>query len=285
MSLTNQIGILFGGGVLAKGYAHELARHGARLVIVSRGKSADELAAGIEQTDGTHAVSMHADVSDFEQVGRVIRVTADKLKHIDFIVNGAGGNKIQDRAGNELKPVVHCLDDFLNMDPQAVCRIMETNFDSKWYGVQHFARYLEAEHRQGSVVNITSMAGLMPLTKVIGYSAAYAAVENLTRSFAYLLGVYNLARVNNIAVGFTCGDQNRQLLYEKDGKTLTPRGQEIIDSTAQRRFLDPAEIAPAVHFLLDKEMSGAITGATIRVDGGFGLVSLAGTGYAPRPTG
>ena len=123
------------------------------------------------------------------------------------------------------------------------------------------------------------MSGLDPLTRIPDYSAAYAAVENLTRSLAFLYGKAGIGSLNSVAVGFTIGEQNKHLLLNKQGG-LTPRGKEIIDNTAIGRFLETKEIGPYVVFLADPAKSAELTGVTLRVDGGFGLVNLAGTsGY------
>ena len=107
---------------------------------------------------------------------------------------------------------------------------------------------------------------------------AFAGVENLTQSMAFVYGHYGLGRVNNLAVGFVCGVQNRGLLYNEDG-SLTARGQEIISNTAQHRFLEAEEIAPTVAHLADDALAGGVNGSTYRVDGGYGAVGLATTGW------
>jgi len=90
----------------------------------------------------------------------------------------------------------------------------------------------------GSVVNITSMSGFVPLTRVPFYSDAFAAIESYTKSAAFIFGHYGLGRVNNVGVGFLVGTQNRSLLLAEDG-TPTARGLEILNATSQRRFLSP----------------------------------------------
>jgi NAD(P)-dependent dehydrogenase (short-subunit alcohol dehydrogenase family) len=93
-----------------------------------------------------------------------------------------------------------------------------------------------------------------------------------------------LGRINNVGVGFLVGAQNRSLLLNEDG-TPTTRGLEILQATSQHRFLTPADVARPVLYLADSEASAGVNGHTLRVDGGFGIVNLAGSGYPPAPRG
>jgi NAD(P)-dependent dehydrogenase (short-subunit alcohol dehydrogenase family) len=124
------------------------------------------------------------------------------------------------------------------------------------------------------------MSGFTPLTRVAFYSDSFAAVESYTKSVAFFLGHYGLGRVNNVAVGFLIGTQNKRLLLSEDG-TPTPRGLEILNATSQHRFLTPADVARPVLYLADSAVSAGINGHTLRVDGGFGIVNLSATGYSP----
>lgn len=170
------------------------------------------------------------------------------------------------------------LESFANMDPQGPVKSLENNYLSKWYSIQQYLAVLKEAKHQGSVVNISSMAGFTPLSRAPHYAASYAALESLTKSMAYVFGHYQLGRINNVAVGFVIGAQNQKLHIKEDGN-YTPRGREVIDNTSQHRFLSPEEIAPHVLYLADPTLSGAINGATLRVDGGYGLIGLQQTGY------
>jgi NAD(P)-dependent dehydrogenase (short-subunit alcohol dehydrogenase family) len=243
------------------------------MVIVSRGPSSERLAEAVCRKGG-NAVAMHADAADFYQVGWIFDAAVERFGRVDVVVNGSGGNRGDATVSN--------VTDFVGMDPAVPVAVMGVNYLSKRYSLQHFARYLLVAGHEGSAINITSMSGIQPLTKVIDYSAAYAAVENLTRSVAYLFARSDLGRVNNLAVGFTVGEQNRQLLVDTDGH-YTPRAQEILTGISQGRFLDPGEIGPHVLYLADSERSSVINGHTLRVDGGFSLVGLTGTaGYTSQ---
>jgi len=122
---------------------------------------------------------------------------------------------------------------------------------------------------KGSIINITSASAERPLTVVMGYGNAKAAVKNLTQWLAvefatkYGEGI----RVNALCPGFLLTDQNRFLLTNPDG-SLTERSRLIIQNTPMRRFGEPTELIPAIIYLASDEAS-FVTGTTAIVDGGF----------------
>ncbi len=269
--MTQRTVMLFGTGAIAKGYAIRFAQEGCRLVLVSWDDSCDKLSQELKEKTGISSDNMitpHADLSQYANIADVYQQAYEAFGQVDAVVNGSGGN--------QAAAVVSSLEDFVNMDASVPDSLMKNNYFSKRYSLQIYAKWLREKGHQGSVVNITSMSGITPLSKVIDYSAAFAAVENFTQSVAFLYAKHNLGRVNNVAVGFTIGRQNKKLLLD-DNDNPTPRGQEILDSTSQHRFLDVEEIAEHVVYLLDPEKCRAVNGHTLRVDGGFNLVNLPST--------
>jgi NAD(P)-dependent dehydrogenase (short-subunit alcohol dehydrogenase family) len=157
-------------------------------------------------------------------------------------------------------------DTFFGLDMEGFKFVNNLNFIGTLLPCQVFCKVM-ADQGGGAVLNFCSMAAYQPLTKVAAYGAAKASIMNFTQFLATHLAPMNI-RVNGLAPGFFITNQNRFLMLEKDGKTLTPRGNKVISKTPMRKFGQPSDLFGAARFLLSDEAS-FITGVTLPVDGGF----------------
>jgi len=126
------------------------------------------------------------------------------------------------------------------------------------------------KNKSGVILNISSIAGILPLTRALSYSDAKAAVNSFTRWLAvHMAQNYSVnIRVNAIAPGFILTNQNRFLLIDEKSGELTERGRQIFRSVPMARFGEVQEVAHVALWLLSDQAS-FITGAVIPVDGGY----------------
>ena len=209
---------------------------------------------------GGEALAVVADVLNKESLMAAKDKILDKWGSIDILVNGAGGNK----KGAVITPD----QEFFDLSLEALDGVNQLNFNGTVFPTLVFAKEM-VKQKKGSVINISSMAAQKTITRVMGYSASKAAIDNFTKWLAVELNhKYGEGlRVNAIAPGFFVGEQNRDLLLNQDG-SLTSRGQKIVDNTPMARFGEPEELQGAAVWLAS-DASAFVTGIVIPVDGGF----------------
>lgn len=251
-------------GVLGKAIAKHLAAQGAQLVIL--GRNPDKVDALVQEIkdDGGFAHPAVADVTQEDQLASLYEKLSDELEQLDVLINAAGGNM----PGAVVMPNQYLTD----LSGEDVRKVMELNYMGTFFPTKVFLPMM-TKTKMGSIINISSMAASRPMTRVIGYASAKAAIDNLTKwlatEFAKKYG--EGMRVNAVAPGFFLTEQNRTLLTNKDG-SLTERGNLIIQNTPMARFGNPDELFGAVQFLCS-EASKFVTGTIIEVDGGFNAFS------------
>jgi NAD(P)-dependent dehydrogenase (short-subunit alcohol dehydrogenase family) len=263
--LTGQVAIVTGAtGVLGGAIARGLAQAGAAIGILGRRRDRAEQVAAEIIAAGGDALALPADVLVRSELAQAQAAALARWGRIDMLVNAAGGNV----PAATVAPGAS----FFDLPEAALRDVFDLNLMGTLLPCQVFGATL-AERGQGAILNISSMAATRVITRVVGYSAAKSAVENLTRWLAVELARRHGAgvRVNALAPGFFVGDQNRRLLLNDDG-SLTERGQLIIDHTPAGRFGEPDELVATAIWLCGP---GArfVTGIVVPVDGGFGAFS------------
>jgi NAD(P)-dependent dehydrogenase (short-subunit alcohol dehydrogenase family) len=258
------IAITGGGGVLGGSMAHHLAQMGARIALMDlRAEKAEERAAAI-RSEGGEAFGMGTDVLSRPALEKARATILEKWGRIDALINAAGGNMPGATIGPDQTIFDLSLEAF---EMVSRLNLSGTVLPSLVLGEQM------AQQKTGVILNISSMTAQQAITRVVGYSAAKAAIDNFTRWLAteFALKFGGQMRVNAIAPGFFIGDQNRRLLLEEDG-SLTPRGQTIINQTPMGRFGEAEELNGTIQWLLS-DASRFVTGIVVPIDGGFSAFS------------
>lgn len=264
-SIHNKTIVLSGAtGVLGKAIALHLAEQGARMIILGRNPSkVDALVDQIKANKG-QAFAAVADVTNEEELANLREELSQEHGSIDVLINAAGGNM----PGAIVTPD-QTIADLATVD---VKKIMDLNYLGTFLPIKAFLPLLQTA-KKPSIINISSMAATRPMTRVMGYASAKAAVDNLTKWLAVEFSKKHGShlRVNAVAPGFFLTEQNRQLLTQEDG-SLTPRGNQIIEHTPMARFGDPEDLFGTIQWLCS-DASTFVTGTIIPVDGGFSAYS------------
>jgi len=260
-----RIVITGGGGVLCGAMARTLAELGARLAVLDLKESAAKAVVDdIKQKRGK-AIAVKADVLDKASLEAARDEVVKALGGVDALINGAGGNKKEATTSETLS--------FFEIPAEAIRFVFELNVIGTVLPSQVFGKVL-AQSGSGAILNTSSMNAFRPLTKVVAYSAAKAAVSNFTQWLAvHMSQNYSKdIRVNAIAPGFFLTEQNRFLLTDEKSGELTVRGKTIIDHTPMGRFGQPADLLGTVVWLLS-DGARFVHGVVVPVDGGFSAFS------------
>jgi NAD(P)-dependent dehydrogenase (short-subunit alcohol dehydrogenase family) len=263
---TGQTAVVTGGtGVLGGTMACALAACGANVAILGRNLEAGHAILSRMGDAASHASVISCDIMDRESVEKVAAEITTRFKMVDHLINAAGGN--------DPRATTNPDNNFFNLPVEALRHVFDLNLTGTVLPSQVFGKIM-ADQGHGNIVNVTSMAGDRPLTRVGAYSAAKAGISNFTRWLAvHMAQEYSpRIRVNAISPGFFLTTQNRFLLTDRETGELTPRGKSIIAHTPMGRFGDPDDLIGAALWLLSP-ISSFVTGAVIPVDGGFSAFS------------
>jgi NAD(P)-dependent dehydrogenase (short-subunit alcohol dehydrogenase family) len=250
-----------GGGVLGTAIGAGLARAGGRIVILDVRPEAAQATAAAIVAEGGEAQGVACDVLDKGSLESALASVKQRYGTVDGLINGAGGNRSMATTSPDLS--------FFDLPQDAFRGVMDLNCMGMWLSSQAFGREMAARG-SGAIVNIASISGYRPMTRVPAYNAAKAAVINLTQWLAVYMSqeIGPGIRVNAIAPGFVLTEQNRYLLLDRETGAATPRGHAIVSHTPLGRYGQPDELVGAVLWLLSPA-SSFVHGATIPIDGGL----------------
>jgi NAD(P)-dependent dehydrogenase (short-subunit alcohol dehydrogenase family) len=258
--LSSEVAVIIGAtGVLGGALAEGLAAAGASVAIVGRNAERGRARVDAIRGAGNQAEFFAADAIDRASLAAARRAIEKALGAPTILVNAAGGN--------DPKVTVTAENAFAAISVEN----WKASFDLNLVGgallpCQEFGPAM-VERKRGSIINIASVSAHLPLSRVVTYSAAKAAVLNLTQFLSREWAPYGV-RVNSITPGFFPAEQNRRLLFNDDGSP-TPRAQSILTHTPMARFGEASELIGAAIFLASTRASGFVTGIDLRVDGGF----------------
>lgn len=261
------------GGTLCSEIARELAKEGAKVVLV--GRTEEKLTKVYDEItkNGGTAFVYACDVTDKEAVANLALTVKDKFGLCDYLINGAGGNNVKAMptiTKYDPREITGELPDgergLYDIDMDAFKSVLDINTMGTVIPTMEFAKHM-IEKGSGSVINFASMNTYCPLTRCFAYAMSKAAVSNLTQSFAAYFAPANI-RINAIAPGFMVNERSKNYLGTVE-EGLTARGQAVIGHTPMGRFGEAKDLTGCVKWLLDEKASSFVTGVTIPVDGGF----------------
>ena len=250
--LTGRVAAVIGGsGVLGGAVCHGLGGAGATVAVMGRSRErADQRVAALE-AEGIRAAAVILDASDRASLERARLEIEERLGPVDILVNAAGINSSTP---------------FFDIDLEEWHRILASNLTSVLLACQVFGRAMADRGQGGTIINFSSASSEIPLSRVLTYSVSKAGVNILTRYLARELAPHRI-RVNAIVPGFFPAEQNRKLLDES-------RIEAILRHTPAGRLGEPNELVGTIVWLASERASGFVTGALIRVDGGFSAMTI-----------
>lgn len=264
--ITGKVVVLTGGtGVLGRGIAGYLASQGTRIVILGRNEEVGRQQAEEIKANGGEALFLVSNVLDREVLEQNKADILAAYGKIDVLLNAAGGNM----KGATIAPE----QTFLDLEIEAFRNVVDLNLFGTVLPTMVFVPEL-AKQEKGCIVNFASESALRPLTRVVGYGSAKAAITNFTKYMAAELAQKfgTGLRVNAIVPGFFITHQNRDLLLNSDN-TYTERAKTILAHTPFGRFGEPEELFGTIQYLIS-DASSFVTGTLAIVDGGFDAFSI-----------
>ena len=246
--------ILAGTSTLGSAMAEGLACHGAHVAITSR--SQDKAATTSEAIarscqDPARVKAFACDPTSKEDLQRLLADTLDWTGSVDVLMHCPGKNSATP---------------FFELKMEEWDDIHDVNLRSAVLAAQVFGKQMIDQGEGGSIINVSSVAAGPPLSRVFSYAASKAGLENVTQFLAREFAPHRI-RVNAIRPGFFPAEQNRKILSPD-------RIEAIMRHTPMERFGTPEELQGAAVWLASGTASGFVTGTVIRVDGGYGAMTI-----------
>ena len=251
-SLQGQTAVVIGGtgelcGAIAEGYASA----GAEVVLVGRDPAKAEKRLEVIHAAGGQGYFISADASKKADLQLLLDQVIERSGGCQILVNGAGVNS----------PTP-----FLEIPEEEYDRIMNINTKGVFLACQVFGKYFIENKVTASIINLGSMSGLIPLSRVFTYSMSKGAVHNLSKNLAREWAP-NGVRVNTLVPGFFPAEQNKKVLVPE-------RVAKIMSHTPMNRFGEARELVGAALLLASNAASSFITGHEMVVDGGYASMTI-----------
>ena len=255
--------------------AEKLASIGVKVLLLDINREkAGKIVSAIRQSGGTAEFYL-CSVLDENKLKEINKVIIRDYGVPDFLVNGAGGNHPDGSTSQKFFSLSEKGSDnnadFFDMEISGFKNVFNLNFYGTFIPARIFGKDM-ALRGKGSIVNISSMSGIVPLSKVVAYSAAKSAIINFTKWMAVYLSKSGV-RVNTIAPGFIMTEQSKFLQFDQETGEINERGKDIITHTPLGRFGEPEELAGTLVWLLS-QASNFVTGGVFPVDGGFSSYTI-----------
>ena len=247
MRLRGKVAVVTGaGGGFGEGIARRFAEEGARVVIADIAPAA---ARRVATSIGSGAVAIAGDVSRAADMQAMIAAAVDRFGGLDILVNNAG--------------TTHRNQPLLDVDEATFDRVFAVNVKSLYWAMQAALPVLRAQRRGGSVINISSTAGIRPRPGLVWYNGTKGAVNTMTQCMAIELAPDNI-RVNAICPVLGATGLTELFMGQPDSPEVR---QKFMSTIPLGRMSQPSDIANACVWLAE-DASGFITGVLLPVDGG-----------------
>jgi glucose 1-dehydrogenase len=241
--------VLITGGTSGIGLAtaRRFASEGARVVISGTNVEKGEVTAEGLRREGLAVIFVQADSGSSDALQRLFESTINAHDGIDVLVSSAG--------------ITRSSTNFMDMTDEAFDAVLAANLKGAFVIGKHVAKHMVDTRRQGSIVFVGSVGGILAVPPQIGYSVSKAGLSMLAKNMAITLAPLGI-RVNCLAPG----PIGTEMMHQHFGADPT-RLQMLMSRTPLSRFGTVEEIAGSITFLASPD-AGFITGQTIYADGG-----------------